>query len=79
MSAASVGGLYKAYPALLFALGVSLFVIRHSKYPFELATESDPYYSLVIKDDYNGFYNSHGVADNHDHAIHLLIWRLLSH
>ena len=70
MSAASVGSLYKAYPAQSFALGVNLFFIQHSKFPFEQATESDPFYRMVINGDFKGFYNSHGVPGNHDHAIH---------
>jgi hypothetical protein len=43
----------------IFSLGITLFIILMQKMPFAVADPSDPYFRLIMQNNFNEFYSVH--------------------
>lgn len=69
---------YNPEKAMVFSLGVILFILMFRKYPFAKSTEDDESYQYVIDDDFSSFFNKHGLSREHDYEAAKLVWRCIS-
>lgn len=74
--AENASGPYDAEQAEVFSIGVFMFIVMFQKTPFGLgATIEDPQFSMIIDEDFHGFFSSHGAtAATHDIEGLSLIW-----
>lgn len=65
---------YNPEKAVVFSLGVILFVLMFRKYPIAKATKDDESYQHVFSDDFFAFFHKHGLTREHDYEAATLIW-----
>lgn len=62
----------------IFSLAVTLFVIVTGSMPFKQATSTDPFYSYVIKNDYEGYWAKRGLKQKLSYNFKSLLFNLIA-